>query len=88
MKKRKILGLIMALSMTAALVNGCGSSGSESSTQSADAGTMQGTEQDTAQEEADADPFGRYDELVEISSVKNLGAPFQTHPARRRHLCN
>ena len=74
MKKRKILGLIMALSMTAALVNGCGSSGSESSTQSADAGTMQGTEQDTAQEEADADPFGRYDELVEISSVKNLGA--------------
>lgn len=74
MKKRKILGLIMALSMTAALVNGCGSAGSESSTQSADAGTMQGTEQDTAQEEADADPFGRYDELVEISSVKNLGA--------------
>ncbi len=75
MKKRKLLALFMTLAMTTALVGGCGSTGSsEESTQSGDEGTAQGTEQSAAEEEADADPFGRYDELVEITSVKNLGA--------------
>ena len=74
MKKRKLVALIMALTLAAALVNGCGDPGTGSNEQPAETGAAEGTETGTAQEEAAADPFGRYEEPVEVSSVKNLGA--------------
>ena len=52
MKKRKLVALIMALTLAAALVNGCGDPGTGSDEQPAETGAAEGTETGTAQEEA------------------------------------
>ncbi len=77
-RKFKLVALTTAMVMTAAAVMGCGS-------QSGDGGTAAPEEKNTennvessvesgSEESGEADVFARYDEPVEISSVKNLGA--------------
>ncbi|HJC23671.1 MAG TPA: extracellular solute-binding protein [Candidatus Eisenbergiella merdavium] len=74
MKKRRLTSLVMALTMMAVLVTGCGDSGTGDGVRNTTPETGQGQVQDTGEEGNSADPFGRYDEPVEISAVKNLGA--------------
>ena len=80
-RKFKLVALTTAMVMTAAAVMGCGS-------QSGDGGTAAPEEKNTennvessvesgSEESGEVDVFARYDEPVEISSVKNLGAGMQ-----------
>ena len=73
----KLVALTTALVMTAAAVSGCGSqSAGNSDVATQEKSTEAGTESGTKQA-AEGDLSARYDEPVEISSVKNLGAGMQ-----------
>lgn len=77
-RKLKLIALVTALTMSAAAVSGCGSQPAESKpAESTVAGTQEQTEQSGTQQTAAADPFARYEEPVEITATKNLGAGIQ-----------